>query len=277
MASADADLTALDGRNAQADQVARAAKVHLLPISGATNLQREIGTKTYILAKLFGGACPLVEGYTSVVSWIDANFTSFERQVGTTAACTSFAYDLSRTEAAYYNACIRASTTAHPSDPGGRTPVSFSMLLDELTWGRYRGQPLPASLQTLLPLTPTPPNTTPPDTGGTPPGNNPQTTPGQGRTGGREGDPVTNPRPIPRLRLLQWENTRDILRRTALPTMNGCTFCKRWHLGMSCWTQCARAASHRNPSNTVANTIAAALVTERTAAAATAAAAAAGG
>ena len=78
MASADADLTSLDGRNIHADQVARAVKVHLLPILGATNLQREIGTNTYILATLFGESCPLVKGYTSVVSWIDANFTSFE-------------------------------------------------------------------------------------------------------------------------------------------------------------------------------------------------------
>ena len=68
MASADADLTALDGRNALAEQVARAAKVHLQPISGVTNLQREIGTKTYILSKLFGNTCPLVEGYASVVT-----------------------------------------------------------------------------------------------------------------------------------------------------------------------------------------------------------------
>ena len=150
MASADADLTALDGRNAQADQVARTAKVHLQLISGVTNLQREIGTKTYILAKLFGGSCPLVEGYTSVVTWIDENFTSFERQVATPSACTAFTYDLSRIETSYYNACIRASTTTLLGNPGGCTPVSFSMLLDKLTWGRYREQPLLASLQTLL-------------------------------------------------------------------------------------------------------------------------------
>ena len=112
MATADADITALDGRNTLTDQVARAAKVNLQYISGATNLQREIFTKTYILSKLFGGACPLVEGYASVVTWIDNNFVSFERQVSTTAMCTSFAYDLSQTEVAYYNTCIRASV--HP-------------------------------------------------------------------------------------------------------------------------------------------------------------------
>ena len=56
MALLDANLTALDGQNAVVDQIARAARVHLRPISGATNLQREIGTKTYILFKLFGTA-----------------------------------------------------------------------------------------------------------------------------------------------------------------------------------------------------------------------------
>ena len=56
MALADANLTVLDGWNAVADQIARAARVHLQPISGATNLQQEIGTKTYILSKLFGTA-----------------------------------------------------------------------------------------------------------------------------------------------------------------------------------------------------------------------------
>ena len=85
MASADADLTALNGRNALPDEVAQVVKVHLQPISGAINLQKEIGTKTYILSKLFGGACPLVEGYASVVTWIDKNFALFQRQVSTHA------------------------------------------------------------------------------------------------------------------------------------------------------------------------------------------------
>ena len=49
MASADADLAALDNQNAMADQIMRAAKVHLQPIVGAIALQKEIGTKVYIL------------------------------------------------------------------------------------------------------------------------------------------------------------------------------------------------------------------------------------
>ena len=268
MVSADVDLKALDGRNAIVDQIVRAAKVHLQTISGVTNLQRKIGTKTYILSNLFGDACPLVEGYASVVTWIDENFASFKRHICTTVACTSFAYDLSRTEAAYYNACIRASTTAPLGDPGRRTPVSFTMLLDELTWGRYRGQPLPASLQS--PLHPantltTNPNRANPSTPASAPSPPPPNPPAQGRGSGRDGDTIANPRPIPCLRLLPGENTRDALRSTPLLTVNGCTFCKCWHLGMLCWSQCARVASHVPPPNTTINTVAAALTVERAA------------
>ena len=238
MASADANLTALNGRNAVVDQIARAAKVHLQTISGATNLQREIGTKTYILSKLFGNAYPLVQGYTSVVTWIEKNFASFERQVSTTALCTSFAYDLSRAEATYYNACIRASTTAQMGDPRGITPVSFAMLLDELTWGRYRSQPLLVSLQSLLHPTNAPRvhaanNIATPAVAPTLARVNPQNAQGCGAA--RDGDPIANPTPKPHICLLQGENTRDTMRSTPLPTINGCTFCKRWHLGMSCW------------------------------------------
>ena len=146
----------------------------------------------------------------------------------------------------------------------------FTMLIDELTWGQYRGQPLPAALQSLLLLVNTPPtkspqpDPTPPDLIGTPPGTDFTNLPGRGT--GRDGDPIVNPRP-PRLCLLPAENTRDVLRRTPLPTMNGCTFYKRWYLGMSFWTKCARAASHRHPSSATVNTVAEALVAERAAAA----------
>ena len=126
----------------------------------------------------------------------------------------------------------------HPSfdhsplgDPGGRTTVSFTMLIDELTWGRYCGQPLPAALQSLLLPANTPPTTspkpdpTPPDPTGTPPCADTLNLPGCGAD--RDGDPIVNSHPLPRLRLLPGDNTRDALRRTPLPTMNDCTFCKR--------------------------------------------------
>ena len=53
----DANFSTLDGRNTMADQITQAVKVHLQTISGAMNLQKEIGTKSYILSKLFGPKC----------------------------------------------------------------------------------------------------------------------------------------------------------------------------------------------------------------------------
>ena len=55
----NAELTALDSHNAHADQISRAAKVHLQALDGAANLQKEIGSKGYILDRLFRPACPL--------------------------------------------------------------------------------------------------------------------------------------------------------------------------------------------------------------------------
>ena len=177
--------------------------MHLQPIAGATTLQRETGTKTYILSKLSGDTCPIIKGYTSVVTWIDENFAPFGPQVSTTGRCTSFAYDLSRVDAAYYNSCIRASKTALLRDPGKRTPVSFTILLEELTWGRYCGQDLPTSLQSLLLPSNMPSSTTsylaptPLDPSGTPPDTDSPPTPGEGRGAGRDGNPIVNPCPIP--------------------------------------------------------------------------------
>ena len=142
MATADSDLAALDGRNAQADQIARAAKVHLVPISGAHTLQQEIGTWAYIRHSLFGVSCPLVVAMgTDIVNHIDANFSMFERQLNNPTRYTPFAYDLSRVESAYYNACICTSTTTGIDDPGAITSVSFATLSTELTWGRYTAPP----------------------------------------------------------------------------------------------------------------------------------------
>ena len=271
MATADADMAALDGRNAAADQIARAARIHLQAITDARNLQKEIGTKVFILHSLFGASCPLVKAYsTQIVDHIDSNFSSFERQMSSTARCTAFAYDLSVAEARYYNNCIRASTTAGDINaPGAITPVSFDYLRTELTWGRYTGSPLPASLQSLIPppggvITPraavsvTPPAPIAP--GPIIPGRPGAPAP---RNGGRDGAVVINARPIPRFALLPTENTRGVLRATALPSINGCVFCKRFHLGLTCFTNCPRAASHCHPTNTVVDQVSAALVQER--------------
>lgn len=272
MASADADLAALDGRNAMSDQIARAARVHLQTVSGAHNLQKELGTKGYILDRLFGSKCPLARGYKEeLIPFIDDNFESFERQVNSTSACTTFAYDVSRVEARYYNGCVAASSTCDLGDAGAVTPVSFQLLIDELRWGRYRGQQLPASLQLLLlpsngsPAASDPPLHQPP--AATPPPSTPVDS-GDGGRQNREGTPVQNPRPIQRLRLQPGENTRGILRNISLPVVNGGVFCKRWHLGMTCFSNCQRVRSHVHPPLATVDTVASHLGVERAAAAA---------
>ena len=64
--------------------------------------------------------------------------------------CTALAYDVICIINAYLNACIKASATAAPSDPGGRTPESFHFTIDELDHGRYHGRPLQPSLRQIL-------------------------------------------------------------------------------------------------------------------------------
>ena len=208
-----------------------------------------------------------------MVDHIDNHFGTFERQMGTAQRCTAFAYDISRVEASYYNECIRVSSSASTSDPGARIQVSFSVLQDELTWGRYTGPPLPASLQFLLTRATQGTRQVGAGVGaGSGAGAGAGVRSGAGSSAGagagagtwanagrgaaasvnagggnnrtREGDPIDNPQLNARLRLHRGENTRSMLRETVLPAVNGGVFCKRWHLGGHCFTGCPRAASH---------------------------------
>ena len=96
MATMKADMIALDVCNAMADQVARVSKVNLQTIAGPANLQKELGTKGYILHALFGAQCTLIQVFSvEVVDHIHHHFDTFERQMGTTQRCTAFAYDVS--------------------------------------------------------------------------------------------------------------------------------------------------------------------------------------
>ena len=141
MALADADLADLDRRITTSDQIDQAAKVHLQTISGANNLQKEIGTKAHILDQLFGPQCPLTCGFTKdLIPFIDNNFEVFERQVSSTTACTIFAYNVSRVEVQYYNFCITALSIEVVRDLVAVTPVSFQLLVDKLRWGRYKAR-----------------------------------------------------------------------------------------------------------------------------------------
>ena len=86
---------------------------------------------------------------------------------------------------------------------------------------------------------------------------------GGGRGNGRDRDQVTNLHPIQRLHLLLGENTRGVLRTVSLPIINGCVLCKRFHLGLMCYTSCPRARSHIHPPITAIDTVATALKIER--------------
>jgi len=62
-----------------ADQISRVFKFALQTIVEATNLQKEIVTKSYILQSLFGAWCLLVQAYgDKVVNHINVHFVTFE-------------------------------------------------------------------------------------------------------------------------------------------------------------------------------------------------------
>lgn len=126
MASADVDLAALDDMNAVINQIARIVRVHLQSISGTAYLQKEIVTKVYIIDRLFGPQRSLISGFIEeLVPFIDNKYEDFKRQVSSTASCATFASDVSRVGARYYNTCITASSNEGIGHPGTVTPVSF--------------------------------------------------------------------------------------------------------------------------------------------------------
>ena len=53
MDTTDTGLAALDSRNTMVDHISRVANVHPQTITDVANLQKEIGTKAYILDRLF--------------------------------------------------------------------------------------------------------------------------------------------------------------------------------------------------------------------------------
>ena len=69
---------------------------------------------------------PPVEGYTSVVEWIDCNFENFEQHVQITTLCTSLAY----TSGSRVLQCLYRSIHVHP--PGRPWQSNPSILSDTL-------------------------------------------------------------------------------------------------------------------------------------------------
>ena len=61
---------------------------------------------------------------------------------------------------------------------------------------------------------------------------------------------------------------RGALRDVTLPTVGGCVFCKRWHLGGSCFTYCPRVGSRVYPPASTIDMVESTLTVERIATAA---------
>ena len=75
----------------------------------------------------------------------------------------------------------------------------------------------------------------------------------------RDGEVVPNPRPIQRLRIFSGENMRGMCRDVALPTLGGFAFCKRRHMGHTCFGDFSQADSHLHPTGAVVHEVAAAM------------------
>ena len=51
----------------------------------------------------------------------------------------------------------------------------------------------------------------------------------------------------------------------ALPTLGGVDFCKRWHMGYTCFGDFPWAASHLHPAGAILDEVAATMATDRAA------------
>ena len=301
MAATEADAIARDSRLATADHIARSSKVVLTALTDGRRARLESGTMGYFLWRLFGASCPFVAELLPLLDWADTNQVAFDGRVRNSHDATAFGADLSRVLGEYFNSCVRASTTAGLDAPGSRTPVTLAPLMTELSWGPYHGvERLPTALRLVLGqrderrraaglATPgdrearlrreeaaraaVRPAARAPvrrgdeggggggdDGGGGGGGGGPA--PSRDRPGA-EGAVVVNTAARPQLAIRPGENTRDLLRTFALPTLGGATWCKRWHHGGRCFENCPRRGSHRAPSAAVCTVVADALAQER--------------
>ena len=133
---------------------------------------------------------------------------------------------------------------AAEEDPGARTPVSFQYLINELDHGWYTGHTLPRSLQDILTIRAGRRAALAEAAAHPPPA--PQIIDVDGRAGGggssggsrgggviltrgqrrndRNMEVIPNPCPIQLLHILSGENTREVCRDVALPTLVGVAF-----------------------------------------------------
>ena len=232
----------------------------LAVVAGPLRKATEMGTHAYVLHSLLGEACLVVQAILPLVAWIDRNWTVWVRLMADQETMTRFAYDVLWIVLAYLNDCILASTAATEGDPGARILVSFRYLIDELDHGRYTGRTPPRSIQYLLivrtgrlaALTSSaalpPPASQYIDVDGIAGGGGGAIVPRGRRRNNRDGEIIPNPRPIQRLCILGGENKQGMCWDVELPTLGGVDFCKRWHMGYTCFGDFLRAASHLHPA-----------------------------
>ena len=290
IASTEGTTTALDGANIRHKDVTTATRTKLVVVVGPLTTAIEMGTHSYVLHSLLGGVSLVVEAILPLVNCIDRNRTEWVRLMADQETMTRFAYDVPWIILAYLNTCILTSTVVAEGDPGARTLVTFQYLIDELENGWYTGRALLKSLQDLLivrvgklealALAAALPLLAPRTLGG-----DGRAIGGGGGGGGgggrvilprgwrwneRNREVIPNPCPIQRLRILSGENTRGMLWDVALPTLGGVAFCKRWHMGYTCFGDFLRAASHLHSVGDIVDELEAAMATDRAARAASA-------
>ena len=139
VASTLTDIGPLESRLANADSLARGAKVTLSVIVGADNLRQELGTFCYILTGLFGYACPYVSELKGIVEWAASNRYAFERAISNSHQATALIDDVSRLLSEYLNDCVQASYTGNLTQPKSLTPVSILHLSSKLKFLPYHG------------------------------------------------------------------------------------------------------------------------------------------
>ena len=171
-----------------------------------------------------------------------------------------------------------ASASAAEGYPGSVTPVYFQYLIDELGHGWHTGRALPRSVQDLLTVRAGRHVALVEAAAHPPPA--PWTIDVDGRSGGGSsgggGVIVTKGRrwndatgrsphnhPIQRLHIPSGDNTQGMCRDVALPTLGGIAFCKRWHMGYTCFGDCPQAASHHHPVEDIVDKVAAAMEADR--------------
>ena len=131
-------MSALNIRNAQTDYILWKSYVVLQVVVGPLTMQREVGTFCYLLHRLLGTHCPLVEALRyQEIDAINEGLSLLAFQMAMIHPCTEFAYDVSCFIGIYLNMCIKASATASISDPGGQIMVSLQYLMKKLTHRRY--------------------------------------------------------------------------------------------------------------------------------------------